>query len=202
VDLDRFSALVVGAGALGSSAAAGLAASGVARLGVVDPEHAEPVARRLGGLHPRTIAEPYPALLERANAAAIVAGHDVVIECTNDGAARLAANDACLVLGVPLVAAGTGGWRGWLTCVRPGESACLHCAAAELLEPGEGSVPAPLAAAVGSLAALEAGKLLRGDGVPLLDRVLVLDALAQSARELQTRRRADCPSCALVGAAV
>jgi molybdopterin/thiamine biosynthesis adenylyltransferase len=201
VDLHRFSALVVGAGALGASAAAGLAAAGVARLGVVDPEHAEPVARRLGSLHPGTIAEQYPALLEHANAEAIAAGHDLVIECTNDGVARMAANDACLALGIPLVAAGTGGWRGWLTCVRSGESACLRCASGELPERGEDSVPASLATAVGSLAALEACKLLRGDGMPLLDRVLVLDALVQSTRELPTGRRADCPSCGLVGAA-
>jgi len=201
VDLHRFSVLVVGAGALGSPAAAALATAGVARLGIVDPEHAEAVAGRLGGLHPRTIVEQYPAFLERANAAAIATGHDVVVVCTNDDAARLAANDAALALGIPLVAAGTVDWRGWLTCVRPGESACLRCAATELPVGGEGPVPAPLAAAVGSLAALEAGKLLSGEGAPLVDRVLVLDGLAPSARALRTRRRDDCSSCATVGAA-
>jgi molybdopterin/thiamine biosynthesis adenylyltransferase len=201
VDLHRFSALVVGASALGSSAAAGLAGAGIARLGVVDPEQAEPVTGRLGGFHPGALVEAYPALLEEANAEAIATGHDVVLECTNDDDARFATNGACLALGIPLVAAGTGGSGGWLTCVRPGESACLRCAAAQLPERGDGFVPSALDTAVGSLAALEAGKLLTGEGTALLDRVLALDWLTQSTRELPTGRRADCPSCAAVGAA-
>jgi adenylyltransferase/sulfurtransferase len=202
-EFDDPTLLVVGAGAIGSAAAAGLAEAGCRRLGIVDPEleerRAERLAGRLGSRHPDLHADPYPALLEAANAEAIVTGHDLVVDCTNDGDARLAANAACLALNVPLVVAGSSGGRASLTAVVPGEGPCWRCAqqADDALRGGERRpAVAAVASAAGSLAALEAIKLLKGTGVSLAGRVLVLDGLEGEAWQVEVERRDDCPVCA------
>src|SRR5947208_7416322 len=195
------SAIVVGAGALGSPAALYLAAAGVGRIGIVDCDavelsnlHRQPLhftpdvgigkadnaAVKLGALNPETIVEPYPVELTPANAEAIVMGADVVVDCSDSFPTRYAVNDACCAQGVPLVEAGVLGFDGLVISIVPGRSACYRCAFP--VEPAPGSVPScreagvlgAMAGVVGSIQALEALKLLSGGGEPLLDRILQL----------------------------
>ena len=106
--------IVIGAGAAGAGAAAELVSRGVGYVAVVDggtirledlvgqalyytPDvgynKADVLAAKLGLLNPEVQAESYPVALEAQNAGAIVAGHDVVLDCTHDPevAAALAA---------------------------------------------------------------------------------------------------------------
>ncbi|CAA9495837.1 MAG: Molybdopterin-synthase adenylyltransferase [uncultured Solirubrobacterales bacterium] len=216
------SAMVIGAGALGSPAATYLAAAGVGRIGVVDddevelsnlhrqPLHltpdmgarkAENAAVKLGFLNPEVVIEPFPARLEAANAEALLAGTDVVVDCSDSFATRYLVNDTCCALGIPLVEAGVLGLAGLVMSIRPGESACYRCAFP--VEPEPGSVPScreagvlgAVGGIVGSFQALEAIKLLTGVGEPLLDRVLQLDGASAAPMAVTTRRREDCPAC-------
>ena len=226
--LKAASAIVVGAGALGSPVATYLAAAGVGRIGVVDydavelsnlhrqPLHftpdiglskAENAAVKLGALNPETIVEPYPVELTEANAEAIVMGADVVVDCSDSFPVRYTVNDACCSQGVPLVEAGVLGFSGLVISIAPGRSACYRCAFP--VEPPPGSVPScreagvlgAMAGIVGSIQALEALKLLSGVGEPLLDRILQLDGHDMSQTLIATSRRDDCPACASVPAA-
>lgn len=216
------SAIVVGAGALGSPAAAYLAAAGVGRIGIVDsdpvelsnlqrqPLHFTPdvgtnkagsAAAKLGVLNPEVTVEPYPVRLDEANAAAIVAGADVVLDCSDTFATRYVVNDACCAAGVPLVEAGVIGFEGLVMAIRPGESACYRCAfpspppADAVRACRDYGVLGPVAAVVGSLQALEALKLLAGVGEPLLDRFLQFDGRDVSHLVVATSRRPDCEAC-------
>ena len=216
------SAIVVGAGALGSPAAAYLAAAGVGRIGVVDsdpvelsnlgrqPLHftpdvgtnkAESAAAKLGVLNPEVTVEPYPVRLDDANADAIVVGADVVVDCSDTFETRYLVNDACCAAGVPLVEGGVLGFEGLVMSIRPGESACYRCAFPQPPPPEavracrDYGVMGPVAAVVGSLQALEALKLLTGVGEPLLDRFLQFDGLATGHLVVATSRRADCSAC-------
>ena len=142
------SAIVIGAGALGSPAATYLTCAGVGTIGVADgdwvelsnlqrqPLHftpdvetqkAESAAQKLGVLNTDVTVEPYPVEVDADNAAAIVAGADVVLDCTDSFASRYLINDACCAECVPLVEAGALGFGGMVFAIRPGETACYRC---------------------------------------------------------------------------
>jgi molybdopterin-synthase adenylyltransferase len=220
-------ALIVGAGALGSPAATYLAAAGVGVLGLVDsdpvelsnlhrqPLHftpdlgeakAETAAAKLRALNPGVLVETYPVRLEKLNAETLVAGQDVVVDCSDSFETRYVVNDACCAAGVPLVEAGVLGFDGLVLSVRPGQSACYRCAFPE--PPPAGAVPScreagvlgATAGIVGSLQALEALKLLSGAGEPLLDRMLQIDALGMGFTLVATSRRENCPACGKINA--
>lgn len=222
------SAIVVGAGALGSPAATYLAAAGVGRVGIVDsdaveladlatqPLHYAPdvgvgkadnAVVKLGALNPEAEADAYPVRLDGANAAAIVAGADVVLDCSGSPTTRYLVNDACCAEGVALVEGSLVALSGLVMSIRPGRSACYQCEFPA--EPAHASAPAggdagaigAAAGIVGSVQALEALKLLSGIGEPLVDRVLRLDVADMSQTVVPASRRADCPACALVPAA-
>ena len=95
-------AIVVGAGPAGSAAAADLVSRGVGYVAVVDggavtlgdlcgqallytpdvgANRAEAVVAKLGVLNPHVHAESYPVDVDETNAEAILAGHDVALDC-------------------------------------------------------------------------------------------------------------------------
>lgn len=221
--LKAASAVVIGAGALGCPAAAYLVGAGLGRLGLVDsdevelsnlhrqPLHstpdigvnkAESAAAKLRLLNPECLVETYPVRLEEMNAEAIVAGADVVVDCSDSFQTRYLVNDACCAQGVPLVEGGVLGFSGLVLAIRPGESACYRCVFPS--PPPDGSVPScreagvlgATAGIVGSMQALEALKLVTGAVPPRTDTILQLDAAAMEVTHVRTGRREDCPACA------
>lgn len=220
--LKAASAIVIGAGALGSPVASYLAAAGVGRIGVADsddvelsnlarqPLHftpdigrnkAESAAVKLGLLNPEVLVEPYPVRVEEANAAAIVAGADVVVDCSDSFDTRYLVNDVCCAEGVDLVEGGVLGGAGLVLTIRPGASACYRCAFPTPPPPGsvrscrETGVLGATAGIVGSIQALQALELLAGTGRALLDTILQLDAATMDLVRVRTRRRPGCAAC-------
>jgi molybdopterin/thiamine biosynthesis adenylyltransferase len=219
--LKASTAIVIGAGALGSPAATYLAAAGVGRLGVADgdwvelsnlnrqPLHftpdievqkAESAAQKLGVLNTEITVEPYPVELDADNAAAIVAGADVVLDCTDSFETRYLINEACCEQRIPLVEAGALGFGGMVFAIRPGETACYRCAfptaPAGAPSCAEAGMLGAVAGVIGSLQALEALKLLTGVGTPPGDTILQFDGLTLQQTLVRTSRRADCTACA------
>lgn len=129
-------ALVVGAGGLGSPVLQYLAGAGLGRIAIVDPDtversnlhrqplfgepdlgrpKAEAAAAALAALNPEVATRPVVAALGPANAAALVAEADIVLDCADSFAASYVLSDACLAAGLPLVSAsalGLGGYAG------------------------------------------------------------------------------------------
>ena len=147
--LAEASVLVIGAGALGSPVAMYLAGAGVGRLGIVDDDvvelsnlhrqllhftpdvgvpKAESAVAKLRFLNPDVIVEPYQMRVDAANAAAVVEGQDLVVDCSDAFATRYAVNAACCAAGVALVEAGVLGMSGLVMSVKPGRTACYRCA--------------------------------------------------------------------------
>jgi molybdopterin/thiamine biosynthesis adenylyltransferase len=218
------SAVVIGAGALGSPAATYLACAGVGRVGVVDgdwvelsnlnrqPLHftpdietqkAESAAQKLGVLNTEISVEPYPVEVDAENAAAIVAGADVVLDCTDTFETRYLVNDACCAERIALVEAGALGFGGMVLAIRPGETACYRCAfptaPADAPSCAEAGMLGAAAGVIGSLQALEALKLLSGVGVRPGDVILQFDGLTLQQTLVRTSRRPDCSACAGLG---
>lgn len=210
---------VVGAGGLGSPAAFYLAAAGVGNLTLVDSDvvdlgnlqrqilhttaelgapKVESARRRLAALNPEVRVVPLAERLEAANAAAILRGHDFVVEATDTFASKFVLADACHAAGVPCCHAGVHRFEGHILTVRPGRSACLRCVFEAPPDTGDGAPRGPLGVVPGVLGTLQAAEAIRyivGLGELLTDRLLTFDARRAAFREVRVRRRADCSLC-------
>lgn len=213
-------ALVVGVGGLGCPAALYLAGAGVGRITLVDPDlvaahnlhrqvlftsadvdkpKAEAARRRLLSLDASLDVEVRPVALTDANAAQLVAGHDVVLDCTDDLAAKLAIARACRKAGVPLVHGAAAGWEGVVGVFDPPRTPCYHCA---FPNPAPGAacsdvgVLGPLVGQLGALQAQEAIKILAGLGPGLPGKLHLVDARTSDARTITLKKRPGC-ECAM-----
>jgi adenylyltransferase/sulfurtransferase len=85
---------------------------------------------------------------------------------------------------------------GTLCVFRPGETACLECVYPEE-PPFEEFFPVvgAISSAIGSLAALEAIKILSETGQPLWSRMLTYDGFNGRMTQLQLTRREACGCC-------
>jgi molybdopterin/thiamine biosynthesis adenylyltransferase len=127
---------------------------------------------------------------------ALAASSDVVISCPPNFSERLRLNRAAVRAGVPLIDAAQWGMTGTLIVVRPGETACLECIY-PTPPPFEEQFPVvgAISAATGSLAALEAIKILSGTGTALWGQMLTYDGYHARTTQLRLTRREDCPCC-------
>jgi molybdopterin-synthase adenylyltransferase len=216
-------ALVIGAGGLGSPVALYLGTAGVGRITLVDHDtvdltnlqrqiahdlsrigqpKAASAARSIAAINPEV---QVVALQEKADAArlqALVADHDVVLDCSDNFATRQAVNAACVAHRVPLVAGAAVRFDAQISVYDPRDAAspCYACifppdATTEDVRCAVMGVFAPLVGIVGSMQAAEALKLLAGVGPSLAGRLLMLDARAMQWDELRVQRNPACPVC-------
>jgi adenylyltransferase/sulfurtransferase len=144
----------------------------------------------------------HPEGLTPANAAALVAAYDVVVDCADNFATRYLAHDAAVLARVPLVHGSVYQWEGQVTVFAPHLGGpCYRCLHPEPPAPGlipgcgEAGVIGALCGQVGTLQALETIKLLARIGEPLLGRLWHCDALAATTRTLRFTRSPACPLC-------
>lgn len=210
--------LMVGAGGLGAPAALYLAAAGVGRIGVADPDtvalsnlqrqilydtadvgapKTEVTARRLTALNPDIVVEAHALAVIPDNAAALIAGYDLVLDGTDDFATRFAVSDACVATGKTLVSGAIARWTGQIG-VFPGKP-CYRCLVPEVPPDADTcatvGVVGALGGVIGSMMALEAVKIIAGAGEPLSGRLLIYDALAGETRTVRIGPDPDCPAC-------
>jgi|688.fasta_scaffold131283_4 adenylyltransferase/sulfurtransferase len=199
--------LVVGAGGLGCAALAYLAGAGVGRIGTVDPDmvslenlHRQVLfdmgdigvrktaaaARRLKALNPDIDVIEYPLRLSNAGCLELFPQYDVILDCTDNFPTRFMVNDACVLLGRPLVSAAVSRYEGQLGVFNltgsegerpvhyrdllpepPPEGTVANCS--------EEGVLGVLPGMMGSLQAAEAIKILTGIGTTLAGRLLCYD---------------------------
>jgi len=214
--------LLVGAGGLGSPAALYLAASGVGTIGVIDNDKvdvsnlqrqvlydtqsvgrpkAEAAKQRLLALNPEIELISHAVELRAANVREIFSRYDIVLDGTDRFTTRYLTNDACVILGKPLVSAAIHRFEGQAMTYVPGRGPCYRCLFPE--PPADGVVPncaeagvlGVLPGVMGTIQATEAIKLIIGVGEPLLGRLLTYDALSMRFEEFRFGRRLDCAVC-------
>jgi molybdopterin/thiamine biosynthesis adenylyltransferase len=156
------------------------------------------VLREIGGPGQQKLrVKPHPVWLDAANARAVVAGYDLVLDGTDDFATRFAVSDACLAEGKTLVSGALGRWTGQVG-VFQGQP-CYRCLVPEIPPDAETcalvGVVGALAGVIGSMMALEAVKLITGAGHALAGRLLIYDALAAETRTVRIGADPTCPSC-------
>ena len=214
--------LVVGAGGLGVPVLSYLAGAGIGRLGVVDGDlleasnlHRQPLYRfdevgqpkaqlaasRLRALNPDIEVHSYGLRLTAANAAELIGGWDLVVDCTDNFSTKFLINDVCVSARKPAILSSIYQYEGQLQVIRPdSHGACLRCIWPEATRDGlvgncaEAGVLGPVPGVFGSLQALEALKILLNLPGQLGDELLVMDLLTLQISRMKARRAAACAS--------
>ncbi|MGP5928410.1 ThiF family adenylyltransferase [Corynebacterium glyciniphilum] len=196
---------VLGAGGLGSPALLYLAAAGVGEITVIDDDlvstsnlhrqvihtdaavgssKTESACREMLARNPDVTVHVVSSRLTADNAVALLRGADVVLDGTDNFAARYACSHACAVLGIPQVWASILGFDGQLSVfgmpagpvyedvfpTPPPAGAVPSCSAAGVL--------GPVVGVVGTAMALEAVKVVTGVGSPLCGEIGYFDGLS------------------------
>jgi molybdopterin/thiamine biosynthesis adenylyltransferase/molybdopterin synthase catalytic subunit/rhodanese-related sulfurtransferase len=212
--------LVIGAGGLGVPVLSYLAGAGVGRIGIVDGDrleasnlHRQPLysfaavgqpkaqlaAERLRALNPDVDVQVYGLRLTAQNAAEVVAGWDLVIDCTDNFSTKFLINDVCVTARKPAILSSIYQYEGQLQVIRPdAQGACLRCIWPEATRDGlvgncaEAGVLGPVPGVFGSLQALEALKILLNLPGQLGNELLVMDLLTLQVSRMKARRASAC----------
>lgn len=198
--LVRAHVLVVGAGGLGVPVLQYLVGAGLGRITLVDGDrveltnlHRQPLyqmaqigqpkaqaaARALAALDPDARVTPCMEWLDPANAPALVAAADVVLDCADTFAASLILSDTCAALGKPLITASALALSGYVAgCC--GGAPSLRALFPDLPEKGatcaSAGVLGPVVGAVGALQAQMALAVVLGLKPSPLGQLISLDA--------------------------
>ncbi|KAJ1965246.1 hypothetical protein GGI12_000896 [Dipsacomyces acuminosporus] len=222
--LRNSSVLVVGTGGLGSPCLMYLAGMGIGTLGLVDHDtvdhsnlHRQIIHTEASRDTPKAVSaytalsrlnsgcrvRVHDVLLDSTNAKGIMKQYDIVVDATDNAATRYLINDACVMLGIPLVSGSAVRLDGQLTVYNYNGGPCYRClfptpppvdTMASCSETGVlGIVPG----IVGCLQAMEAVKVLTGrkkDEAP--NMLLFSYTSAPHFRSIKLRsRKSTCAVC-------
>jgi adenylyltransferase/sulfurtransferase len=200
------SALLVGAGGLGSPAALYLAAAGIGTLILADGDDVDLTNLQRQILH-STGSVGTPKVESGREALARINPDVKIVDCSDNFTTRHAVNRACVRHRKPLVSGAAVRFDGQVSVfdLRNELSPCYHClfpenADLEEMRCAVMGVFAPLTGIIGTVQAAEALKLLAGVGETLNGRLLILDALAMQWRTVKLTKDPSCAVCARVTA--
>lgn len=214
-------ALIVGLGGLGCAASQYLAGAGVGHLTLVDFDRVslsnlqrqilhtdsnigqlkvESARQRLAQINPLIEIHNIDQQLNQEAWNDLVATYDVVLDCTDNVTVRNQLNQACFNAKVPLISGSAIRFEGQVSLFTYQENEpCYHCLSRlfgeNVLSCVEAGVIAPIVGVIGSLQALETIKVLLNIGQGLSGKLLMIDGLHFSIREMKLPKQADCPVC-------
>jgi adenylyltransferase/sulfurtransferase len=218
--------VVVGAGGLGAPVIQYLAGAGIGRLRIVDNDRvdatnlqrqvlfgdaevgtgkAQAAARRAQWTNPEVTTQIVDQRLEAANIDQVLAGADLVVDCTDNLATRYVMQRHSLAAGIGCVWAAIGQYSGRCSVVLPQAGACVEClyGPADQVSPwpgaAEGGVFGPACGVLGALSAAEAIKVLTGLGQPLVSRLAMVDTWRAELSVIDIHPDPACQTCALLG---
>lgn len=200
--------LVIGAGGLGCPVLQYLAASGVGTIGIADDDlislsnlqrqvlystwdigfaKAAVAKLKLQQLNPEITIESLRMVISSENALQVIDPYDVVIDCTDNFAARYLINDACVLLNKPLIFAAVYQYEGQLAVFNVADNAgnkanYRHLFAIppdplEVADCNEIGVLGVLPGIIGMMQANEALKLITGIGEVLINKIMTFSML-------------------------
>ncbi|MBM3138800.1 MAG: molybdopterin-synthase adenylyltransferase MoeB [Chloroflexi bacterium] len=213
--------LVIGAGGLGGPVAVYLALAGVGTIGLVEFDvvdlsnlqrqilhQTKDVGRpklasareTLTAYNPHVKVVEHPLPITSDNAMEIIPQYDIIVNGADNFATRYLVNDAAYLAGKTLVDGAILLFDGQATVYKPG-SGCYRCLYPDPPPPGlvpscaEAGVLGAITGIVGSIQATEVFKQILGIGEPLVNRLLLIDALSMEFRVMKIRRDPSCPLC-------
>jgi adenylyltransferase/sulfurtransferase len=218
--LKASSVAVIGAGGIGSAVIPALAGAGIGRLTIIDSDvvelanlHRQPLFTEADVGKPKAeLAAGFVQRLNRfvkvsarqeridpQNAGDLLAGHDLVIDGSDNFATRLAVSDACVRLTIPLLSAAAVQFQGQVGLFRG--QPCYRCFVGDAFDSddcdncSELGVLGALPATVGSFAALLAINSIAGVGPDQAGQLHLFDGEALRWRAIRIPADPACRAC-------
>lgn len=156
---------------------------------------------RISDVNPEIRVDCFDARLCSENALDILSGFEVVVDGSDNFPTRYLLNDAAVRSGIPVVFGSVYRFEGQASVFATSNGPCYRCLFRD--PPPAGAIPScaeagvlgVLPGLVGMIQATEVIKLVVGIGEPLIGRLLLVDALSMSFREIELRRDPGCPAC-------
>jgi sulfur-carrier protein adenylyltransferase/sulfurtransferase len=213
--------LVIGAGGLGGPASLYLALAGVGTIGIVDfdtvdlsnlqrqvlhqnddigKRKAVSARETLNAYNPDVNVVIHETPITSDNAMEIIPQYDYVVNGADNFTTRYLVNDAAYLAGKTLIDGSILLFDGQATVFVP-HKGCYRCLFPAPPPPGmvpscaEAGVLGALTGIMGSIQATETIKMILGIGEPLVNRLLLVDALTMEFRVVKLRRDPNCPLC-------
>ncbi|HEU5481959.1 MAG TPA: HesA/MoeB/ThiF family protein, partial [Sphingomicrobium sp.] len=222
--LKESSIAIIGAGGIGSAAIPALAGAGIGQLAIVDDGLVERsnlqrqtifrddqlgrpkallAAEFARALNPRVETKAIQQRLDSANVEALIGGHSLILDGSDNFATRLAVGDASTKLEIPLVSAAAVQLQGQVALFRgwEPEKPCYRCFVGDAFDAddcdscAEQGVVGALATTVGGFGALMAIRVLAGIGEDVAGRLFLLDGIALEWRTIRVPKDPGCKTC-------
>ena len=228
VALSQSHVVLIGCGGIGSPALQYLAASGIGSFTLIDDDvveesnlqrqtiftpadigrpKAEAAAAWVARFDPALAVTPHTTRITAANAPALLAGANCVLDGSDNFATRLAVSDACVSLAIPLTSAAVGRFQGQVANFAghlPGE-ACYRCFVGDAFDAegcdtcADDGVLGAFVGLVGAFAAMSAIRVLLTGvstlGDPQWARLHLIDGLGPTLRPLSIAKDPGCKGC-------
>ncbi|QIA65237.1 molybdopterin-synthase adenylyltransferase MoeB [Vibrio astriarenae] len=220
--LKQSSVLVLGAGGLGCASSQYLATAGVGKMTLIDDDvvelsnlqrqvlhHDRDVGRAkvdsaseaLRELNPHIEVNTIKGRLNDQELEAYVSSHTLVLDASDNVETRNQLNRLCFQHKIPLVSGAAIRMEGQISVFTYQDESqpCYQCLSAlfgdTTLSCVEAGVMAPVVGIVGAVQAMEAIKVIAQYGQPKQGKILILDALSMSWREMKLMKMPQCPVC-------
>ncbi len=216
--LQKASVLIVGVGGLGCPAAQYLTAAGIGTIGIADSDivsennlhrqilfspadigfsKVEVAAKKLQQLNPLVRIIPFNDRVTSSNVLALINSFDLVIDGTDNFETKYLLNDACVLLGKPLVYGAIYQYEGQVSVLNvPQKDGAYspnyrdifpNVEQAEIPNCASGGVIPTLAGVIGSMQANEAIKYFVSPTTLLAGKLWMLNVLSGEARTIQLK---------------
>ena len=211
---------VVGAGGIGAGAIPALTGAGVGHLTIIDDDRVElsnlqrqPLyaenqigerkvdlaARYVGKRNRHVECRTIPDRIDIDNVDAILSGHDLIIDGTDNFATRLAVSDAAVRLGTPLISAAAQQFQGQVALFRG--RPCYRCFVGDAFDVDDCDTCAELGVlgavtgTVGNFAALLVIRAIVNIGEDASGKLFLLDGAALTWKSIRLPRDPGCRAC-------
>ncbi|UXI00009.1 molybdopterin-synthase adenylyltransferase MoeB [Photobacterium sp. TY1-4] len=219
--LKASSMLILGAGGLGCASTQYLAAAGVGKLTLIDDDTVEvsnlqrqvlhsdatvgllkvdSAKQALQTINPNTQVDTLARRLDDSELLSLIAQHSLVLDCSDNVETRNQLNRLCHQSRTPLISGAAIRMEGQISVYTyQDDEPCYQCLSAlfgqQALSCVEAGIMSPVVGIVGAVQAMEAIKVVAGMGQPLNGKILMLDAMTMSWREMKLSKQPSCPVC-------
>lgn len=220
--LKQASVLMLGAGGLGCASSQYLATAGIGKITLIDDDvvelsnlqrqvlhhdadvgkkKVESAADSLRELNPHIVVDTVATRLDDNELRALIETHSIVVDASDNVETRNQLNRLCFATKTPLVSGAAIRMEGQISVFTYDDPTqpCYQCLSALFgsgaLSCVEAGVMAPVVGIIGAVQAMETIKVIANYGQPKKGKILILDALSMSWREMNLMKMPNCPVC-------